>query len=62
MSFLVLVSFVKIVTTKMFDVVFLQGMSSEPIDKKRVGTFRKYLKEHIETVRETGYVPIVVDT
>ena len=52
--------YVKKDTTKMFDVVFLQGMSSEPIDKKRVGTFRKYLKEHIETVRETGSVPVVV--
>lgn len=54
--------YVKKDTTKMFDVVFLQGMSSEPIDKKRVGTFRKYLKEHIETVRETGSVPVVVVT
>ena len=47
---------------KPFDVVLLQGMSSEPIDKKRIPTFRKYLKEHVETIRATGAEPIVVVT
>ena len=37
-------------TDKMFDVVFLQGMSSEPIAAKRVPTFRKYLAKHVETI------------
>ena len=47
---------------KMFDVVFLQGMSSEPIDAKRVDTFRKYLAQHVKTVRDHGSVPVVVVT
>lgn len=45
-----------------FDVVFLQGQSAEPINKKRSPLFKKYLKQHIETVRAAGGVPIVVDT
>lgn len=49
-------------TDKMFDVVFLQGMSSEPIAAKRVPTFRKYLAKHVETIRSKGSVPIVVVT
>lgn len=47
---------------KMFDVVFLQGMSTEPIAKKRVETFRKHLARHIETIRSKGSVPVVVVT
>ena len=49
-------------TDKMFDVVFLQGMSSEPIAAKRVPTFRKYLAKHVETIRSKGSVPVVVVT
>lgn len=45
-----------------FDVVFLQGMSSEPISKKRLPLFKKYLKQHVETVRATGAEPVVVVT
>ncbi len=45
---------------KMFDVVFLQGMSSEPIDAKRVSLYRKYLAQHVKTVRDKGSVPVVV--
>ena len=47
---------------KMFDVVFLQGMSSEPIAKKRIPLFKKYLKQHIETIRAKGAIPVVVVT
>lgn len=49
-------------TDKMFDVVFLQGMSSEPIAAKRVPTFRKYLAKHVETIRSKSSVPVVVVT
>ena len=42
----------------MFDVVFLQGMSSESIAKKRGPLF----KQHIETIRAKGSVPVVVVT
>ena len=49
-------------TDKMFDVVFLQGMSSEPIAAKRVPTFRMYLAKHVETIRSKGSVPVVVVT
>lgn len=54
--------YVKKDTKKMFDVVFLQAMSSEPIDPKRVDLFKKSLKSHIETVRASGSVPVVVVT
>lgn len=54
--------YVKPSTQKMFDVVFLLGMSSEPIAKKRVPLFRKYLKKHIETIRSKGSIPVVVVT
>ena len=47
---------------KPFDVVFLQGQSVEPIDKKRVATFKKHLKKHIEAIKKAGAEPIVVDT
>ncbi len=47
---------------KMFDVVFLQGMSSESIAKKRIPLFKKYLKQHIETIRAKGSIPVVVVT
>ena len=47
---------------KPFDVILLQGMSSEPIDKKRIPTFKKYLKEHVDTIRASGAEPIVVVT
>ena len=46
----------------MFDVVVLQGMSSEPIAKKSVPTFKKFLKEHVATIKAKGAEPIVVDT
>lgn len=46
----------------MFDVVILQGMSTEPIAAKSIPTFRKYLKEHISTIKSKGAIPIVVDT
>ncbi len=49
-------------TDKMFDVVFLQAMSTEPIAKTRVETFRKHLRRHVETIRAKGSVPVVVDT
>lgn len=47
---------------KMFDVVLLQGNSGEPISKKGIPLFNKYLKQHIETVRAAGSEPIVVMT
>lgn len=46
----------------MFDVVFLQGHSSEPIAAKRQATFKKYVAEHAKTIREAGAVPILVAT
>lgn len=46
----------------MFDVVILQGMSSEPIDAKRQATFKKYVKQHGETIRAAGAVPLLVAT
>ena len=46
----------------MFDVVVLQGMSSEPIAAKSIPTFKKYLKEHVETIKAKGAEPIVVVT
>ena len=46
----------------MFDIVFLQGQSSEPIDPKASPTYRKYLKKAIEEVRKAGSEPVVVVT
>lgn len=46
----------------MFDVVILQGMSTEPIAEKSIPTFKKFLKEHISTIKAKGAIPIVVDT
>lgn len=49
-------------TPPMFDVVLLQALSTEPINPKLVPNFKKYLRQHIETVREHGSTPIVVMT
>lgn len=46
----------------MFDVVLLQALSTEPINPKLAPGFKKYLKQHIETVRNAGSTPIVVMT
>ena len=46
----------------MFDVVILQGMSTEPIAEKSIPTFKKFLKQHVATVKAKGAEPIVVDT
>lgn len=46
----------------MFDVVFLQGHSNEPINAKRQATFRKYVAKHAETIRKAGAVPVLVAT
>lgn len=46
----------------MFDVVFLQGQSNEPINAKRKATFQKYVALHAETIRKAGAVPILVAT
>ncbi len=48
--------------TPKFDVVILQGNSTEPINEKNKPRFQKYLKQHIETVRKHGSVPVVIDT
>ncbi len=49
-------------TPPMFDVVLLQALSTEPINPKLAPNFKKYLKQHIETIREHGSTPIVVMT
>lgn len=46
----------------MFDVVILQGMSTEPIAEKSIPTFKKFLKQHVATIKAKGAEPIVVDT
>lgn len=46
----------------MFDVVFLQALSTEPINPKLVPNFKKYLKQHIQTVKNAGSEPVVVMT
>ena len=46
---------------RLYDVVFLQGQSLAPISKE-APLFRKYLKQHIESVKKTGAEPIVVVT
>lgn len=46
----------------MFDFVLLQGQSSEPISDKASPLFRKYLKEHIQTIKKAGSIPVVVMT
>ncbi len=45
-----------------FDVVFLQGQSNEPIHPKRKANFQKYLRQHVQTIRAAGSIPVVVDT
>lgn len=49
---------------KLFDVVFLQGQSTEPFSKKNGAdaNFRKYLKQHIDSIRQVGSEPVVVVT
>ncbi len=46
----------------MFEVVFLQGQSFEPIRKKDFPTFQKYLRQHVADVKAAGSEPIVVMT
>ena len=36
----------------MFDVVILQGMSTEPIAEKSIPTFKKFLKQHVAQLRQ----------
>ena len=36
----------------MFDVVILQGMSTEPIAEKSIPTFKKFLNQHVATIKE----------
>ena len=49
---------------RLFDVVFLQAQSSEPISTKNGAdeNFRKYLRKHIESIRKAGSEPVVVVT
>ena len=49
-------------SSPMFDVVILQAQSSEPIDEKRKKNFQKYVKEHVQSVKAAGSVPVLVST
>ena len=46
----------------MFDVVVLQGQSSEPINPKGMKNFQKAAKTHIDTIRKAGATPLLVAT
>ena len=37
-------------------------MSTEPIAEKSIPTFKKFLKQHVATIKAKGAEPIVVDT
>ena len=57
-------NYVKPDTKKLFDVVFLQAQSTEPFSKKNGAdeNYRKYLKQHIDSIRAVGSEPVVVVT
>lgn len=44
-------------TAPMFDVVFIQALSTEPIDAKSIPTWKKYLKSEIAEVKAAGLNP-----
>lgn len=46
----------------MFDVVFLQALSTEPINPKLVPNWKKYLAKHVDTIKKAGSIPVVVMT
>ena len=49
-------------TAPMFDVVFIQALSTEPIDAKSIPTWKKYLKSEVAEVKAAGSEPVVVVT
>ncbi len=48
--------------TPKFEVVFLQGQSTEPINKKGAANFQEYFARHAATVKASGAEPIAVIT
>ena len=48
--------------TPKFDVVFLQGQSTEPINPKASENFREAFAKHVKTIRSAGSEPIAVAT
>lgn len=45
-----------------FDVVFLQGQSTEPINAKGQENFKTAFAQHVKSIREAGAEPVVVVT
>ncbi len=48
--------------TPKFDVVFLQGQSSESIDDYAAANYQEYFAKHVKTIRAHGSEPIAVIT
>lgn len=48
--------------TPKFEVVFLQGQSTEPINAKGAKNFQEAFAQHVKTVRDAGSEPVAVVT